>query len=90
MNIKVLGPGCRNCQMLEERVIEAARELNLKVEVEKVTDYPSILGFGATSTPALVVDGQLVLAGKVPATSQLKDMLRQRDDGLPAPSGQVG
>lgn len=75
MNIKVLGSGCKNCQTLEARVIEAARELNLNVQVEHVTDYPSILGYGATSTPGLVVDGKLVLSGRVPAVSQLKELL---------------
>jgi small redox-active disulfide protein 2 len=74
--IKVLGSGCKNCQMLEARVREAVAELGMEAQVEHVTDYPSILAYGATSTPGLVVDERLVSAGRVPAVSQIKDLLR--------------
>lgn len=75
MHIKVLGPGCRNCQNLERVTREALAELGVEASVEEVTDYPTIVGYGVMSTPALVVDEQLVLAGRVPTRRQVVDLL---------------
>jgi small redox-active disulfide protein 2 len=75
MDIKVLGPGCRNCVTLEARTREALDQLGLDAEVEKVTDPAAIVGYGLLSTPGLVVDGELVLAGKVPSVRQLTGLL---------------
>jgi small redox-active disulfide protein 2 len=75
MDIKVLGPGCRNCVTLEARTREALDQLGLDAEVEKVTDPAEIVGYGVLSTPGLVVDGELVLAGKVPSVRQLTGLL---------------
>jgi small redox-active disulfide protein 2 len=75
MDIKVLGPGCRNCVTLEARTREALEQLGLDAEVEKVTDPAAIVGYGVLSTPGLVVDGELVLAGKVPSVRQLTGLL---------------
>ncbi len=77
MNIKVLGPGCANCQALERATGAALAELDITAQVEKVEDYPSILGYGVMSTPALLVDEQLVLSGRVPSVTQLCDLLTQ-------------
>ncbi len=75
MDIKVLGPGCRNCQTLEARTQEALADLGLGATVEKVTDYPTIVGYGVMSTPALVVDEQVVVSGRVPTTAQLRELI---------------
>ena len=75
MHIKVLGPGCHNCQTLERVTREALADLHVDAEVEKVTDYPTIAGYGVMSTPALVVDEQLVLAGRVPTAAQVRELL---------------
>jgi small redox-active disulfide protein 2 len=75
MDIKVLGPGCRNCVTLEARTREALEQLGVDAEVEKVTDPAAIVGYGVLSTPGLVVDGELVLAGKVPSVHQLAGLL---------------
>jgi small redox-active disulfide protein 2 len=75
MDIKVLGPGCRNCVTLEQRTREALDQLGLDAEVEKVTDPVAIVGYGVLSTPGLVVDGELVVAGKVPSVRQLTGLL---------------
>jgi small redox-active disulfide protein 2 len=75
MNIKILGPGCNNCTTLENRTRAALQELGLDAVVEKVTDYPSILGYGATSTPGLVVNEKLVMAGRVPLVAEIKTLL---------------
>jgi len=74
-SIEVLGPGCANCTLLYERTRQAAQELGLECEVEKVTDLNVILGYRVMSTPALVVDGQVKLTGRVPSVGQLKELL---------------
>jgi small redox-active disulfide protein 2 len=75
MDIKVLGPGCRNCVTLEARTREALEALGRDAEVEKVTDPATIAGYGILSTPGLVVDGTVVVAGKVPSVRQLTGLL---------------
>jgi small redox-active disulfide protein 2 len=75
MDIEVMGPGCRNCVTLEERVKEALRELGEDATVTKVTDPAAMVAAGVLSTPALVVDGQVVLAGKVPSVRKLTGLL---------------
>ena len=75
MDIKVLGPGCKNCVTLEARTREALEGLGKDATIEKVTDTADIMGHGVMSTPGLVVDGKVVMSGKVPSVRQLRDML---------------
>ena len=75
MNIKILGPGCANCATLERVTREAVDRLGIDATIEKVTDYPAILGYGVMSTPALVVDETVVLSGRVPTASQVAAIL---------------
>lgn len=75
MIIKVLGPGCNNCKTLERVTREALAELGLEATVEKVEDYPTIVGYGVMSTPALVVDEKVVLSGRVPKTAEVSKLL---------------
>ena len=74
-HIQVLGPGCAKCKILFERAEQAARALGIDYEIEKVTDVGAILGFGVLSTPALVVDGRVRVAGHVPTAEKLKEYL---------------
>jgi small redox-active disulfide protein 2 len=75
MIVKVLGPGCMNCQKLESLVKKAADELGLDAEVVKITEYPEIMAYGVMSTPALVIDEKLVLAGRVPSYAEVVTLL---------------
>jgi len=75
MIVKVLGSGCANCQMLEERVVTALVDLGLIAEVEHVNDYGEIASYGVMNTPALVVDEQVVVSGRVPTVAQLRELL---------------
>ena len=75
MIIKVLGPGCKNCKNLERVTREAVSELGVEATVEKVEDYPTIVGYGVMSTPALVIDEKLVLSGRVPRTAQVREVI---------------
>jgi len=75
MLIQILGTGCAKCQKLEENAARAARELNLDARIEKVKDLSQIIDFGVMITPALAIDGQVKLAGKVPSVEDLKQIL---------------
>lgn len=65
MKIKVLGPGCKNCENLADNTKAALKALGLEAEIEKVTDFGEIARYGVLSTPGLVVDEKLVSSGKV-------------------------
>ena len=73
--IKILGPGCPKCQELLKQVQKTVQELGLDCSVEKVTDIQEIISCGVMMTPALVVDGQVKVTGKVPSLDDLKKML---------------
>jgi len=75
MKIEVLGPGCPKCMSVEQNVRKALAELALPAEVEKVTDIQQIIQKGVMSTPALVIDGKVVLQGKNPTVDQLKQLI---------------
>lgn len=78
MDVKILGPGCKNCQNLETRTREALDELGASAEIEKITDYGEIAGYGVMATPGLVVDGDVVVSGRVPSVSELRQLLAAR------------
>jgi small redox-active disulfide protein 2 len=73
--IQILGTGCAKCRMLSDHAEEAARALGLDYTLEKVTDINDIVAFGVTATPALAVDGQVKVAGRVPTAEALKALL---------------
>lgn len=78
MELKVLGSGCANCKALEARTIEALAALGVSASVEKVTDYGEIASYGVMSTPALVIDDQVVLSGRVPSVAEVKTLIAAR------------
>ena len=80
MKIQVLGAGCAKCKLLAEQTERAVQELGLNAEVEKVTEINEILDFGVMMTPALAVDGEIKVTGKVPAIDELKEMLKSKGD----------
>jgi small redox-active disulfide protein 2 len=75
MIIKILGPGCTNCKTLERLTREAVASLGVEASIEKVTDYAAIAGYGVMSTPALVIDEQVVVAGRVPNLAAVRELL---------------
>jgi small redox-active disulfide protein 2 len=78
MDIKILGTGCVNCRSLEANTRTALAELGLAIEIDKVTDPGEIIGWGVMSTPALVIDDEVVLSGRVPPADQIKQLLAAR------------
>ena len=73
--IQILGTGCRKCTLLAETADNAARALGLTYSLEKVTNLDEISSFGVMFTPALVVDGVVKLAGKVPSLEETKKLI---------------
>ena len=73
--IQVLGPGCQKCKMLAERTEQAARELGLEYEIEKITDINEIIATGVMATPALAVNGAVKFFGHVPTVNRIKEYL---------------
>ena len=73
--LQVLGTGCPKCKQLAETVEAAAKALGIDYELEKVKDINEIMAFGVMVTPALVVDGDIKVSGKVPSVDEIKAML---------------
>jgi small redox-active disulfide protein 2 len=77
MEIKVLGPGCPKCGQTEKIVKEAVAEAGVEATVEKITDVMQIMTYRVMSTPAVVVDGQVKSAGKVPKKEEIMSWLKK-------------
>lgn len=73
--LQILGTGCAKCAKLAESTQHAADALGLDYRMEKVTSIVDIMSFGVMTTPALVVDGVVKVAGKVPPVEELKKLL---------------
>lgn len=76
IKIQILGTGCAKCQKLLESAQQAADELGLDYQLEKISDIKDIASFGVMMTPALAVDGKVKLVGKVPGPEELKKHLK--------------
>jgi small redox-active disulfide protein 2 len=74
--IEILGVGCPKCGKLAETTEKAARELGVEYELKKVTDVTKFASYGVMITPALVIDGQVKVSGKVPSPDEIKEMLK--------------
>ncbi|MEW6356422.1 MAG: thioredoxin family protein [Planctomycetota bacterium] len=75
MKIEVLGPGCPKCEKLMTNTQAAVKELGIAADIQKVTDITQFMKYGVMLTPALVVDGIVKCAGKVPSVEEIKKML---------------
>ena len=75
--IQILGTGCPKCKKLAENIETAAKNLGIEYEIEKVTDINEIMKFGVMVTPALAVDGQVKVAGKVLSVEEAKNLLTE-------------
>jgi len=74
--IEILGMGWLKCNQLAERAKDAVKELGIEAEVIKVQDIKTITNYGVLITPALVVDGVVKVAGKVPKIDQIKEWIK--------------
>jgi small redox-active disulfide protein 2 len=74
--VQILGTGCPKCKTLAANADAAAKELGIDYSLEKVSKIGEIMKFGVMTTPALVVDGTVRVAGKVPSVAEIKEMLK--------------
>ena len=75
MDIKILGTGCAKCQALERNTRDAVADLGISVSIEKVTDIQSIMKYDILMTPGLVIDGEVVVSGKLASKEEIKKLL---------------
>ena len=73
--VQVMGPGCAKCDEVEKRVKEVVAENGLETEVEKVTDFQKMAVLGVFSTPAVAVDGEVKVVGRVPRKDEIRGWL---------------
>ena len=74
--LQVLGTGCPKCKALSANAEAAAKELGIEYSLEKVSKISEIMKFGVMTTPALVVDGTVKVAGKAPSVEEIKELLK--------------
>ncbi|MBN2516106.1 MAG: TM0996/MTH895 family glutaredoxin-like protein [Deltaproteobacteria bacterium] len=77
MKIQIAGPGCARCHAVEQNVIEALTELGIDADVSKLSDPREFAKLGIFLTPAVIVDGKVVVSGKVPTVNELKKLISE-------------
>jgi len=78
MKIEILGTGCPKCKKLNQLAEEAINELGVSAEIIKVTDINKIIDYGVMVTPALVVDGDVKVAGKIPGKKEITEWIKEK------------
>ncbi len=77
MNILVIGPGCAKCKALAQFTEQAVKELGVTAEINKVSDLKQIMALGVMMTPALAINGNIKVVGKVPSVAEIKTLLQE-------------
>jgi len=77
MEIKILGTGCSKCKTLEKMTRDVVYQTGVQANIEKVEDIMEIMRYGVMSTPALVVDGVVVVKGRIPSVEEIKNAIGQ-------------
>ena len=73
--LQILGTGCAKCRQLADAAEQAAESLGLPFQIEKVTEIQKIMAFGVMRTPALAVDGEIKVSGRVPSVDEIRAMI---------------
>lgn len=76
-DIKILGTGCAKCKTLEKATRDVVESIGLEANISKVEDIMDIMAYGIATTPALVVDGKVVMKGRVPSNDEIRKLLTQ-------------
>ncbi len=77
MKIQIVGPGCPRCFATERNVINACTQLNIPADISHIYDVKEMIKLGVRLTPAVIVNGKLLVAGKVPTVEELKKLLSE-------------
>jgi small redox-active disulfide protein 2 len=78
MKIQILGTGCPKCKKTYERTEQAVRELGICAEIEKIEDLKAIMNFGIMVTPAVAIDGDVKVSGKIPSVDEIKKYISEK------------
>lgn len=78
MEIKVLGTGCPKCKSLEKMTRDTVTDMGIEASVTKEEDIMKIMEYGIMRTPGLVIDGKVVLSGRLPSVNELKEILTNK------------
>ena len=78
MKIEILGTGCPKCKKLAKLVEQAVKESGIEAEIIKITEINEIMNYGVMITPALVIDGKVKIAGKIPSLEEIKNWLKEK------------
>jgi len=78
MKIEILGTGCPKCKKLNELVEKVINELGVSAEIIKITDINKIIDYGVMVTPALVIDGEVMVAGKIPSMEEIIKWIKEK------------
>ena len=81
MKIQILGTGCPKCKKTYENADQALNDLGTCADLEKVEDLKAIMEFGVMLTPAVAIDGEVKVTGKVPSVEELKKLILESDTG---------
>ena len=79
MKIEILGTGCPKCKKLSELTQKVIQELGISAEISKVTDINKIIDYGVMVTPALVIDGDVKVAGKIPSKKEITEWIEEKN-----------
>jgi small redox-active disulfide protein 2 len=79
MKIEIMGTGCPKCKTTEKIVRKAVEELGIKAEIVKVDDLQEIINRGVMMTPAVFVDGEAKIVGRIPSPEEIKKLLQKRE-----------
>ena len=77
MKIEILGTGCPKCKKLMELTVEAVNETGVNAEIQKVDQINDIINYGVMITPALAIDGKVVVSGKIPSKEEIKNLIKK-------------
>jgi len=80
MEIKVLGTGCPKCKMLEKNARDAVADLGIEADIAKVADINDIMEYNVMMTPALVINGKVKAAGRLPNVKEIKMMIQDEQE----------
>ena len=78
MKIQILGTGCPKCNKTYENAEQALKDLDMAADLEKVKDLKAIMDFGVMVTPALAIDGEVKVAGKIPSVDEIKRLITEK------------
>ena len=78
MKIEILGTGCPKCKKLSELTQEVIQEIGISAEIKKITNISDIINYGVMVTPALVIDGDVKIAGKIPGKQEITEWIKEK------------